>query len=143
VLKLGSGEYAMQEKYKTKDDAMAALFMALGIRLLNTQIDKSRRKVYFVFDIDDSRGKALEVLIRNNSPKIKVGAGSIYHSMELVKSWLYLTRIRLDDASLDDIESQIASEFPSLVDDSPPTTISDIADEIEKLAAEYNQQKEL
>jgi len=133
----------MQEKYKTKDDAMAALFMALGIRLLNTQIDKSRRKVYFVFDIDDSRGKALEVLIRNNSPKIKVGAGSIYHSMELVKSWLYLTRIRLDDASLDDIESQIASEFPSLVDDSPPTTISDIADEIEKLAAEYNQQKEL
>jgi len=108
----------MQEKYKTKDDVMAALFMALGIRLLNTQIDKSRRKVYFVFDIDDSRGKALEVLIRNNSPKIKVGAGSIYHSMELVKSWLYLTRIRLDDTSLNDIESQIASEFPSLADDS-------------------------
>jgi hypothetical protein len=133
----------MQEKYKTKDDVMAALFMALGIRLLNTQIDKSRRKVYFVFDIDDSRGKALEVLIRNNSPKIKVGAGSIYHSMELVKSWLYLTRIRLDDTSLNDIESQIAAEFPSLVDDSYPTTISDIADEIEKLAAEYNQQKEL
>jgi len=133
----------MQEKYKTKDDVMAALFMALGIRLLNTQIDKSRRKVYFVFDIDDSRGKALEVLIRNNSPKIKVGAGSIYHSMELVKSWLYLTRIRLDDTSLNDIESQIASEFPSLADDSSPTTISDIADEIEKLAAEYNQQKEL
>ncbi len=133
----------MQEKYKTKDDVMAALFMALGIRLLNTQIDKSRRKVYFVFDIDDSRGKALEVLIRNNSPKIKVGAGSIYHSMELVKSWLYLTRIRLDDTSLIDIESQIAAEFPSLVDDSSPTTISDIADEIEKLAAEYNQQKEL
>jgi hypothetical protein len=133
----------MQEKYKTKDDVMAALFMALGIRLLNTQIDKSRRKVYFVFDVDDSRGKALEVLIRNNSPKIKVGAGSIYHSMELVKSWLYLTRIRLDDASLNDIESQIAAEFPSLVDDSSPTTISDIADEIEKLAAEYNQQKEI
>jgi hypothetical protein len=133
----------MQEKYKTKDDVMAALFMALGIRLLNTQIDKSRRKVYFVFDIDDSRGKALEVLIRNNSPKIKVGAGSIYHSMELVKSWLYLTRIRLDDISLNDIESQIAAEFPSLADDSSPTTISDIADEIEKLAAEYNQQKEL
>ncbi|MDT7877364.1 MAG: hypothetical protein RQ862_02250 [Candidatus Caldarchaeales archaeon] len=133
----------MQEKYKTKDDVLAALFMALGIRLLNTQIDKSRRKVYFVFDIDDSRGKALEVLIRNNSPKIKVGAGSIYHSMELVKSWLYLTRIRLDDTSLNDIESQIAAEFPSLVDDSSPTTISDIADEIEKLAAEYNQQKEL
>jgi hypothetical protein len=133
----------MQEKYKTKDDVMAALFMALGIRLLNTQIDKSRRKVYFVFDIDDSRGKALEVLIRNNSPKIKVGAGSIYHSMELVRSWLYLTRIRLDDTSLNDIESQIAAEFPLLVDDSSPTTISDIADEIEKLAAEYNQQKEL
>jgi hypothetical protein len=133
----------MQEKYKTKDDVMAALFMALGIRLLNTQIDKSRRKVYFVFDVDDSRGKALEVLIRNNSPKIKVGAGSIYHSMELVKSWLYLTRIRLDDTSLNDIESQIAAEFPSLVDDSSPTTISDIADEIEKLAAEYNQQKEI
>jgi hypothetical protein len=133
----------MQEKYKTKDDVMAALFMALGIRLLNTQIDKSRRKVYFVFDIDDSRGKALEVLIRNNSPKIKVGAGSIYHSMELVKSWLYLTRIRLDDTSLNEIESQIAAEFPSLADDSSPTTISDIADEIEKLAAEYNQQKEL
>jgi UDP-N-acetylglucosamine transferase subunit ALG13 len=133
----------MREKYKTKDDVMAALFMALGIRLLNTQIDKSRRKVYFVFDIDDSRGKALEVLVRNNSPKIKVGAGSIYHSMELVKSWLYLTRLRLDDTSLDDIESQIAAEFPSLADDSSPTTISDIADEIEKLAAEYNQQKEL
>jgi hypothetical protein len=133
----------MQEKYKTKDDTMAAIFMALGIRLLNTQIDKSRRKVYFVFDIDDSRGKALEVLIRNNSPKIKVGAGSIYHSTELVKSWLYLTRIRLDDTSLNDIESQIAAEFPSLIDDSSPTTISDIADEIEKLAAEYNQQKEL
>jgi hypothetical protein len=133
----------MQEKYKTKDDAMAAIFMALGIRLLNTQIDKSRRKVYFVFDIEDSRGKALEVLIRNNSPKIKVGAGSIYHSTELVKSWLYLTRIRLDDTSLNDIESQIAAEFPSLIDDSSPTTISDIADEIEKLAAEYNQQKEL
>jgi hypothetical protein len=133
----------MQEKYKTKDDVIAALFMALGIRLLNTQIDKSRRKVYFVFDIDDSRGKALEVLIRNNSPKIKVGAGSIYHSMELVKSWLYLTRIRLEDVSLEDIETQIATEFSSLADDSPPTTISDIADEIEKLAAEYNQQKEL
>jgi hypothetical protein len=133
----------MQEKYKTKDDVMAALFMALGIRLLNTQIDKSRRKVYFVFDVDDSRGKALEVLIRNNSPKIKVGAGSIYHSMELVRSWLYLTRIRLDDTSLNDIESQIAAEFPSLADNSSPTTISDIADEIEKLAAEYNQQKEL
>jgi hypothetical protein len=133
----------MQEKYKTKDDVMAALFMALGIRLLNTQIDKSRRKVYFVFDVDDSRGKALEVLIRNNSPKIKVGAGSIYHSMELVRSWLYLTRIRLDDTSLNDIESQIAAEFPSLADNSSPTTISDIADEIEKLAAEYNQQKGL
>jgi hypothetical protein len=133
----------MQEKYKTKDDVMAALFMALGIRLINTQIDKSRRKVYFVFDIDDSRGKALEVLIRNSSPKIKVGAGSIYHSMELVRSWLYLTRIRLDDTSLNDIESQIAAEFPSLADNSSPTTISDIADEIEKLAAEYNQQKGL
>jgi hypothetical protein len=133
----------MQEKYKTKDDVMAALFMALGIRLLNTQIDKSRRKVYFVFDVDDSRGKALEVLIRNNSPKIKVGAGSIYHSMELVRSWLYLTRIRWDDTSLNDIESQIAAEFPSLADNSSPTTISDIADEIEKLAAEYNQQKGL
>ena len=133
----------MGEKYRTKDDIMAAIFMALGIKFLSTQIDKNKRKVYFVFDIDDARGKALEVLIRSNDPRIKVCAGSIHHAMEFMRSWLYLTRLRLSGVSAEEIEGQIRSAFPHLIDESAPTTIEDIADEIEKIVSEYNQQEDI
>ena len=133
----------MVEKYRTKDDIMAALFMALGIRFLGTQIDKAKRKVYFVFDIDDVRGKALEVLIRNNTPAIKVCAGTLHNTMEFIRSWLYLTRLRLSGVSSNELENQIRTSFPQFWDEGAPTTIEDIADEIEKIVSECNQQEDV
>jgi len=133
----------MSERYRTKDDVMAAIFMALGVKFLNTQIDGNKRKVYFVFEIDDTRGKALEVLIRSNNPRIKVCAGSLYHSLEFIRSWLYLTRLRLSGASPEKLEEQVKEAFPHLIDESHPITFEDIADEIEKIAAEYNKDEDI
>jgi hypothetical protein len=131
----------MDEKYRTKDDVMAAIFLSLGVKFLGTQIDKSKRKVYFVFDLDNARGKALEVLIRSKDPRIKVCAGAIHHAVEFMRSWLYLTRLNLSDSSVEKVEAQIGDNFSHLMDDSEPTTIKDIADEIEKVVAEYNRQE--
>jgi hypothetical protein len=63
--------------------------------------------------------------------------------MEFMRSWLYLTRLRLSGVSAEEIEAQVRSAFPQLIDESAPTTIEDIADEIEKIASEYNQQEDI
>jgi hypothetical protein len=60
-----------------------------------------------------------------------------------MRSWLYLTRLNLSDSSVEKVEAQIGDNFSHLMDDSEPTTIKDIADEIEKVVAEYNRQESI
>lgn len=121
--------------YKTKDDIIAAIFLSLGINLISTQTDESRKKIYFVFNINVTEGRALETLIKKNDPRIKVVAGVLHSNLEFVRSWLYLSRLKMQSVSERDIEQLVKKINPNLLDESPPLTAADIADEILEVAS--------
>lgn len=130
-------------RYKTKDDIMAAIFTSLGIKVLGTEKDK-KGKIYFVFDITDVKGKALETLIRREDERIKVVAGRLHKNLEFIRSWLYLTRFKTDGMTSEELEDTIRqSELSYVFDENPPITVDEIADELEEIARQFEEDKDL
>jgi len=130
------------ELYKTKDDIIAAIFLSLGFNLRSTVIDEHRSKVLFVFDISDVEGRALETLIKKKDPRIKVVAGNLYDNLSFVRSWLYLSRIKMRSMSAEEIENIARRINPPVLDDSPPLKASDIAEEILKATADMKKEED-
>lgn len=129
--------------YRTKDDIIAAIFLSLGINLIATHIDEGKKRVLFVFNISDVEGRALETLIKKNDPRIKVVAGVLHTHLEFVRSWLYLTRLRMRNTTFSDIEEITQNITPKVIDESPPPSYEELATEIMNLVSLTESEKDV
>lgn len=113
------------EKYSTKDIWVAMCLLALGEELVKVDYDVTSGKVFFVFDTEIPKGKAVEAVFASHDTRLALPVVILQRAYEILHRYRYLiSQIRkpleLRDVkeNLDNILAQVGEHpVPSNIDE--------------------------
>lgn len=108
------------ERYSTKDIWVAMCLLTLGEELIKVDYDSSSGKVFFMFNTDIAKGKAIEAVFASHDTRLVLPVVSLQRAYEMLHRYRYLiSQIRrpmeLKDVKdyLDNILTQVGGQAPT------------------------------